>query len=299
MSNENIKTSVNHEVAKYKTPDSAEELINRGELDIKDYKGMLITLFNYNDSKPHNPFSYDEDKFPRIVKERLAAERPIPREAYRAYIWVFGASGLQKLASSDSQSVELGYIPELAEEIGINDKDSSEELNRLMRPLHRGVEFNPKFQCAVARHGNEFSQYALLQLVGISQLDQRAIDTLRARGSRYAQGLNSRRAREQMDYIALQSACDYRLSLNKIIGNYREAVRSVWPSSDLDDLMYRSRRKQPKVSKLQWQSLFTFIEKADEARAMREQAIDELVTSRLAGSIHSDEAARANSTSEL
>ena len=131
MSNENIKTSVNYEVAKYKTPDSAEELINRGELDIEDYKGMLITLFNYNDSKPHNPFRYDEDKFPKMVEESLAIGRQIPGEAYRAYIWMFGTRGLQKLVFSASQSVELGYVPELAEESGTTD-NTSETLLRLI-----------------------------------------------------------------------------------------------------------------------------------------------------------------------
>ena len=156
---------------------------------------------------------------------------------------------------------------------------------------------NPQFQCAVARHGCEFTQFGLLGLIEDSQLDQRAIDTLRARGSKYADGLNSGRARRGRTDLRLYGA--FQAGLRPIIDNYWQTIRSAWPSSDLDDLRFRYRRKKPKVSELQWQSLFTFIEKADEARAMREQAIDEFVTSRLASSIHSDETARANSTSEL
>lgn len=266
---------------------SAKDLIDRGQLDPDDYRRMLRAIIvQYVDEQllDQKPNVIDNRDFvPRLIEQNQAKDKPTPREVYTAYIACYGTRALWNLAGED---VERGYVPELAEEIGVGLVNSLDR-DGLLSDLAMGyddIELNPRFRRAVAQYGGEFSQWGLFhhsrprdeQL----DIDSGATAALQASGSRYAPGetvapLDQYQIRANysagLDYICQQ----FWSEMKQAEAARDEAVRAAWEGVDQtepDD--------SPAIlaaDEQQWRVVDAYLEQIDRIKAARQAAVDDLV----------------------
>ena len=256
---------------------SAQELIDRGELDLDDYKSMLqATLFDH-----------DMRYVPKLLKENQANGKAIPKEAYTAYIDRFGVAGMQELAWNDH--LETSYIPELAEVIGGDMAGPKDEMLMQLIKQHEDVKFDPRFQRAVARYGGGSSQFKLFQWdrsVAAKGIYPEAVDALRARGSRFAPypPHEADRSQAELRYEGglVEIRNEHWSSLKQAKETRDEAIRAAWDGVDDEPASNAGESHQPGESELaadqkQWQAIFTYLEEIDKAKTTREQTVDKLI----------------------
>ena len=256
---------------------NAEELIERGELDPNDYRLMLLATL----------FDLDMDYVPELLRENQANGKPIPREAYTAYIEAFGDRGIRRLANT--ADLETSYIPELAMEIGVemNGLDADELLNKLV-DRYEDIKFDPRFQRAVAQYGGGFSQFKLFDKrnedVVVKGIDPGAVDALMARGSEYAPHASPEtesrlQAKSNYGHAVTKIREEHWSRLKQARQTRNEAIRSADDESagNTTGESHKPSESELVAEEKKWQAIFAHLKEIDQANTAQEQAVNGLV----------------------